>query len=510
MAQSTGPGENPQEQVRKGWVDIGRSLRNLRRTLTTRGKIEKKKNETPEEEQARILRREQLQLRITDGLKGLGGSMEALKAKINTLNLPPEVLDQYTEMELALFGDILVDGTVTANELIGALTEGDVQIDPATAAADLKVGDLDGANGALIISAKDLDDEIKGLTELRTASEAFEAKIEGLYKMLPESVRGFVDSSTFVTMIQEFIAKWLEGAGIATGFAATLRISMAQRKARARGYELRDDHMAEVEAEFGTKYEEWLAKKAEKPESKIPPPNMFSMIVAKYKEVGASAEEQAQLEANEKSKAEFIQAAKDGPMFNVTTAEVKVEGNEYKAERPQRGQWTITIPLEGFRAVDPNAQAKTFELQKNSPDLKKALEAANGVAAVESVKLGDAVKLTAKEFVYSIDSQLGAEGLGKLMSLMPVAGDKWQTVESAPDGDVIVRESGVLKVPKNLLGNNLLTKLRAFVNAQDPNKSPLKIIINGAGDDWAEAPAPAPQPQPQNPPPAQNPPQNNP
>ncbi len=510
MAQSTGPGENPQEQVRKGWVDIGRSLRNLRRTLTTRGKIEKKKNETPEEERARLIRREQLHLRIVDQLKGLGGSLEAQKAKIDSLNLPADVLDKYTEIELRLFGPILADGTVTANELLGALTEGDVQIDDSVTMEGLTAGHLDATGDTLIISAADLDDEMKGLNELRTAGEKFESKIEGLYNMLPESVRGMIDSSTFIAMIEEFIAKWLEGAGIATGFAATLRMNSARRKARDRGYELRGDHMAEVEAEYQTRYEEWLAKKAEKPESKIPPPDMFGMIVAKYKEVGASAEEQAQLEVNEKNVDGFIKDAKDNKKFGVDTAEVKVEGSEYKAERPAGEQWTITIPMEGFKVIDPEADVKVFELQKGSIELKKALEAANGVAAVESVKLGDAVKLTAKEFVYSIDSQLGAEGLGKLMSLMPVAGDKWQTVESAPDGDVIVRESGVLKVPKNLLGNNLLTKLRAFVNAQDPNKSPLKIIINGAGEDWAEAPAPAPQPQPQNPPPAQNPPQNNP
>jgi hypothetical protein len=514
MAPPNGPKKNPQEQVRKGWVDIGKSLRKLKKTLSTRGKIEKKKNETPEEERARTVRREQLQAVITDHLKGLGGSMEALKAKTSTLNLPAEALDRYTEIELALFGPILLDGTVTANELLGALTDRKVQIDPATAAADLEVGDLDAANGTLIISAKDLDDEIEGLDELRTAGEAFEAKMEGLYNMLPESVRGFIDSSTFVTMIQEFIAKWLEGAGIATGFAATLRISMAKRKANNRGYELRDDYMAEVEAEFGTRYEEWLANKAEKQDSKIPPPDMFGMIVKKYREVGASDEEQAQLDLNKTNVGDFLTAAKDGPMFVVPTAEVKVEGNEYKAERPAGGQWTITMPMEGFKvSIDPTTKVKTFELQKSSPDLKKALEAANGVAAIESVKLGDAVKLSGKEFIYSIDSQLGAEGLEKLITLMPAVGDKWQSVESAPDGETIIREAGVLKVPKNLLGNNLLPKLRVFVNAADPNKSPLRIGINGAGNDWAEAPAPAPQPQPQpqpQNPPAQNPPPQNP
>ncbi len=507
MAQSTGPKQNPSEQVRKGWVNIGRSLENLRRTISTRSKIKKEKKDTPEEEEAKNIRRDLLQRRITDGLKGIGGSMEALSEKISRLNLPPEAEDRYTAMELALFGTILEDGTVTANELLDALTDGEVQIDPATGIEGLTPGDLGAAEGALIISAKDLDDEIKGINELRTAGEKFESKIEGLYKMLPESVRGMIDSSTFVAMIEEFIAKWLEGAGIATGFAATLRMNSAKRKARDRGYELRDDYMIEVEAEFQTKYEEWLAKKAEKPDSKEPPPDMFGMIVAKYKEVGASEEEQERLKANETNIKGFKTAAKDGPMFGAPTAEVKVEGNEYKAERPAGGQWTVTIPMEGFNVIDPEADLITFELKKSSPDLKKALEAANGVAAIETVKIGDEVQISSKEIVVSAPSPIGQEGMNNLISLCPDAGtDKWASVKIAT-GPTVKRSQGVLEVPEGLLSHAAFPKLRAHINAADPSKA-LDLQINGAGDGWADVPPPQPQPQPQNPPPQQNPPQN--
>jgi len=490
------------EQVRKRFLGIRERLQALRASISKKEEVEAE-NVDPSQDALKQRRLDRLQnsmishfKSVAEELRGLQGDQLALEQKVAGNIEGEDKLAAYEELEGRLFGELLSlnDQDITLNDLLGALTDGAVQINPGD--PDIAgVGD-DAIKGALLtLNASHLDDEIEGLKELQSFNEKAYEGVGNLYKKLPEGVRNTLEeigigASEFIAMALNFIAKYIEGFEFLRPMAKSLRSYAAEKKAKNQG--ISQETIDKAKEKWEPLYLEWGKRKTQNPNTTEQPPDLYTMIEAEWKEESKKGLREEQARKNTQAQPNgapsladtFKLDAKQNELFGVTTASVEVRENaKFSATRNGQNEWDIVVPPEGFKKVGAN-----FELLYESAPLKDLLQPVHGVTEIKNVSIDTLFKFES-ESITMPPEYLSEQHLNNILVLRP-NGD-WQEVQIKKNDDGIAeRKTGTLMVPEMQLDNlAMLEKLRDAVGTPPPSPplpdpSHMKWKISGNGSDW--------------------------
>ncbi|MBU2213621.1 hypothetical protein KJ996_03220 [Patescibacteria group bacterium] len=498
------------EKVRQRFLGIRDRLKALRESITKKQEQEiDPVNDSDVVKAGKLRRKEMLEKRMMDHFKSVAEDLEKLQFEKDEFSTvvdqnqsleADEAYQRYVDLEMMLFGDIALDKSVTVNELLEMLTDGAVQVvdNPANIRkiSDVAIGDPLLGPEVFKIDASHLDDEIKGLGELREFKEKAHEGISNLYNKLPKGVRETlagigIGVNEFVTMVINFIADFMENYSFLRGMSMSLRSYAAERKAKSQG--ISQEAIDKAKEKWKPLYMEWGKRKAENPSLTEEPPDLFAMIEAESKGVELENRREQAAKANEPHKEVFKQyAIAHDELFGVKIDQVEPQGSAFSGERLPSGNWKVQIPTEGFIKNNDGS----FSLDYESKTLKSLLGVAGGITEIKHVRVDSFTHVTTDTVLYNEESQLTDAQLKNLVDMRKIGADKWEEVRLKEGGDTEVeRSQGNLMIPKEHLDDpGMLAQLRTAVNAADRDTPVIRWDVSGAGGSWTKVFPPATPP----------------